>query len=66
MTSNAFKKLFSLFIFLCLFMGNLLAQGSDPMPPGAEAEIPIDGGVLGLLAVGAIYGAKKIYDKRKK
>lgn len=66
MTSKAFKKLFSIVIFLCLFTGNLLAQGSDPVPPGAEAEIPIDAGVLGLLAAGAIYGAKKIYDKRKK
>jgi hypothetical protein len=66
MTSKAFKKLLSLFIFLCLFMGNLFAQGSDPVPPGAEAEIPIDGGILGLLAAGAIYGAKKIYEQRKK
>lgn len=68
MTSRYLKKLFPLFIllFLCLFGGNLLAQGSDPVPPGAGTEIPIDGGVLGLLAAGAIYGAKKIYDKRKK
>jgi hypothetical protein len=66
MASKAFKRLFSLFVFSCLLMNNLFAQGSDPVPPGAEAEIPIDGGILGLLAAGAVYGAKKIYDRRKK
>ncbi len=34
-------------------------------PPPSSAEVPIDGGVLGLLVVGAVYGAKKIYDHKK-
>lgn len=63
MKIRAFKKTFSIFIFACLLISNLFAQGDDPIPPGAE--IPIDGGILGLLAAGAVYGAKKIYDKRK-
>lgn len=67
MTLN-FKKLFlSIFLFVSTHVIVLAQCGpmmSDPCPPSA-AEIPVDGGVLGLLVVGAVYGAKKIYDKRK-
>jgi len=36
----------------------IFAQKSDP-------NVPIDGGLSVLLAAGAAYGAKKVYDKRK-
>ena len=31
-----------------------------------DVEVPIDGGVILLVAAGVSYGAKKAYDKRKK
>ncbi len=37
----------------------LFAQHSNPC-------IPIDGGISALLAVGASYGIKKLYDNKKK
>jgi hypothetical protein len=46
---------------LVMFMVSALpifAQKSDP-------NVPIDGGLSFLLAAGAAYGAKKVYDKRK-
>lgn len=36
--------------------------GSQPPPGGA---VPVDGGLVFLLAAGAGYGAKKAYDYRK-
>lgn len=43
------------------------AQGGPPPPPPpggpAPGAIPIDGGVLALLAGGIAYGAKKLYNK---
>lgn len=50
-----------LFILLCTTP--LFAQadpGDDP------AAAPIDAGITLLLAAGALYGAKKVNDKRKK
>jgi hypothetical protein len=38
---------------------------ATPLPPGPSI-IPIDGGISLLLAACAGYGAKKIYDSRKK
>jgi hypothetical protein len=38
---------------------------ATPVPPGPTI-IPIDGGISLLLAACAGYGAKKIYDSRKK
>jgi hypothetical protein len=60
--------LFSFLLLLCLLFSDcqVFAQaGNDPMPPNAGA-VPIDGGVLGLLAAGALYGAKKFHEQRKK
>jgi hypothetical protein len=59
-----FKKMLCSFFLFIFSISILFAQGSDPVPPGG-AEIPLDGGVFGLLAAGAIYGTKKIYDSRK-
>ena len=60
-------KLSKVFFFIVFFLSVEIAsfaQGSDPVPPGTN-EIPLDGGVLGLLVAGAVYGAKRIYDNRK-
>jgi hypothetical protein len=69
MKTSILKKVFlslSLLIFnQILVLAQCGPMMSDPCPP-ASAEIPVDGGVLGLLAVGAIYGAKRIYDSHKK
>lgn len=62
--ANSPKKIVTLSIYFILSIGAAFAQMGMPVPPGST-EVPIDGGVLGLLAAGAIYGAKKIYDRRK-
>lgn len=43
----------------------VLAQGPPPPPP-PPSQIPIDGGVSLLVAAGVAYGAKKVYDNKKK
>lgn len=40
----------------------VLAQGPPPPPPPI---LPIDGGILGLLALGIGYAVKKIYDSSR-
>ena len=66
--SNPLKKIILSFVFLTFAMASAFAQCgpmmADPCPP-SSAEVPIDGGVLGLLVAGAVYGAKRIYDQRK-
>ena len=37
-----------------------------PGDPGDDPDIPIDGGISLLIAAGALYGSKKIYDARRK
>lgn len=55
------------FLFLTQFI-----NAAPPPPPGGTPNcwpppcVPIDGGVTFLIAAGAAYGAKKIYDSRKK
>lgn len=48
-----------LLLFFLLNSVPLFAQNCNP-------NIPIDGGISALLAAGAGYGIKKIYDNRKK
>lgn len=38
----------------------------QPMPDSNDVDTPIDGGISLLIAAGAIVGAKKIKDARKK
>ncbi len=66
-------KTFKGLIFLGLFIGCTYAlHAAPPPPPGGSPAcwpppcIPIDGGLSFLVAAGAAYGAKKIYDSRKK
>lgn len=39
---------------------------AQPGNPGDDPDIPIDGGISLLIAAGALYGSKKIYDARRK
>lgn len=37
-----------------------------PTPTTPPTQVPLDGGVIMLAVAGAAYGAKKVYNKRKK
>ena len=61
--------IFSIFLVLVLYSPGLFCA---PPPPPAGAPpcwpppcMPIDGGITFLIAAGAAYGAKKLYNKRK-
>ncbi len=56
------NKYFKLIIFLFLFISTT-GYALQPTPP--PPENPIDGGVIGLLALGIGYAVKKIYDNSK-
>jgi len=65
-----FSKIIAFSIILFCF--NQLMFGAAPPPPPPPPPgcwpppcIPIDGGVSILIAAGALYGAKKSYDKFK-
>jgi hypothetical protein len=59
-----FKKI--VFILASFFIVDFaMAQGGG-FPVTPPAETPIDGGLSLLLAAGAAYGAKKVYDFRNK
>ena len=58
--ANKYFKAILLFAFI-LVSDIVLAQGPPPPPP----PLPIDGGLIGLLALGLGYAVKKIYDKSK-
>lgn len=64
-----FSKIIAFSIILFCF--NQLMFGAAPPPPPPPSGcwpppcIPIDGGVSILIAAGALYGAKKSYDKFK-
>ncbi len=52
--------LFVLISFVCVAQSVMPPPPSPPPPPG----LPIDGGLLALLVLGLIYGAKKLYKNR--
>lgn len=54
----------SFFMLLTLVIP-LLAKAQPPVP-GDPGATPIDGGLSLLVAAGIGYGAKKLYDKRRK
>ncbi len=60
MANKYFKAI--LFFAFILVTDLALAQGGPPPPP---PPLPIDGGILGLLALGVGYAVKKIYDSSK-
>ncbi len=53
---------FILLFFALFLVENVSAQPGDP---GGDPDVPIDGGIGFLLAAGALYGAKRIYDIKK-
>ncbi len=59
--ANKYFKAILLFAFL-LTTNVVSAQAPPPPPPG----LPIDGGIIGLLALGLGYAVKKIHDNSKK
>lgn len=63
------KPLLPLVVFVFL---NSIALAAPPPPPNAGPGcwpppcVPIDGGITLLMAAGAAYGVKKLYNSRKK
>jgi hypothetical protein len=64
-----FSKIIALSIILFCFNQLMFSAAPPPPPPPPGCWpppcIPIDGGVGILIAAGALYGAKKSYDKFK-
>jgi hypothetical protein len=62
-----------IFTISFLFTVSIIFGANAPLPPGGGGHppcwpppcIPIDGGISLLIAAGALYGAKKSYDKFK-
>ena len=71
MNPNISKILTTLALLLTLSLG---AIAQPPPPPGEHGgsddispqDAPVGSGLLILLAMGAAYGAKKVYDARKR
>ena len=74
MKANIFKTVF-IFLVIAMVFSNFNANAQAPNPPGQHGQsgdkapgggAPIGGGLLILLSLGAGYGAKKLYDRKKK
>jgi hypothetical protein len=67
-------KIVKVLIIFFFVLGFNFLTAAPPPPPGGTVGpscwpppcIPVDGGISVLIAAGAAYGAKKIYDSRKK
>jgi hypothetical protein len=59
-------KIIILTLSLFFILGISMAQNPFPTPPPPPKSTPIDGGLSILLASGAVFGAKKLHDFRKK
>ena len=57
-------KIRYLFLLLLVFKA-LISKADDPGLPGGDPDVPIDGGMLLLLAAGIYYGVKKIGNKKE-
>jgi hypothetical protein len=68
MPSNILKKtIFLTTLLTFLVCISLISFGQDvPPPPPSDPSIPVDGGLALILAAGAAFGGKKLYDMRKK
>ncbi|AFM06245.1 hypothetical protein Fleli_3943 [Bernardetia litoralis DSM 6794] len=56
-----------IFLFFLFFISAIaIAQSPFPTSPSGAVGAPIDGGISLLLAAGAAYGAKKVYEFRNK
>lgn len=59
------KLLIGILTLVMAFSSNI-AFADEPVTPGGDPDVPIDGGLSILLAAGVAYGAKKGYDQQKK
>jgi hypothetical protein len=50
-------------ITLIFLLSLLTVVHAQPLPP-TDNPVPLDGGLLALLAAGAVYGAKRVKDKQ--
>ncbi|HEX6915976.1 MAG TPA: hypothetical protein VF145_12085 [Chitinophagaceae bacterium] len=53
------------YIFSMLLMISMQPSASAQGDPGGDPDIPIDGGVILMIAAATGYGIRKIYDTRK-
>lgn len=66
------KRLAYICLVLFVVTGSQSLFSAPPPPPAVKPPcwpppcIPIDGGISALIVAGAAYGAKKLYDKKKK
>lgn len=66
------KRVLYICLFLFVLSGSQTIFSAPPPPPSTNPPcwpppcIPIDGGISALIVAGAAYGAKKLYEKRKK
>lgn len=64
-------RFFFLFMFTVGIVAHSVALAPPPPPPVDEPGcwpppcVPIDGGISLLIAAGAIYGGRKLYNKQK-
>ncbi len=61
-----------IYLFLFVIIGSAACLAGPPPPPSGGTPdcwpppcVPIDGGISLLIAAGAIYGGKKLYNKTK-
>lgn len=59
------KKILFILTLIIIPIVELFAQGSGG-GPGVPPAVPIDGGLVALLAAGGLYGAKKLRDYRNR
>lgn len=72
--AGIYKTLSFILLFVIISGSSVTAQGPPPPPPpdhGSNSNVPgggapIGSGLLLLVALGAGYGAKKLYARRKK
>ena len=59
--ANKYFKLILFIVVFFSFFGEIMGQTPPPPKPGA----PIDGGIIGLLILGAGYAIKKLHNNSK-
>ena len=62
------KNLFVIFTLVAAFTMLTVSQllAGPPLPPPPPLAIPVDGGAAVLLLAGVAFGAKNIYERRKR